>query len=97
MPNDDHIWPADPVKALYLHSLAVIRPSAAQGVAGQLLSSALEIATNAGVDELRLDCWAGNERLKRYYVGAGFDPRGEIEVDDAGSRYRVALFAKSVR
>jgi GNAT superfamily N-acetyltransferase len=57
MPNDDHIWPADPVKALYLHSLAVIRPSAARGVAGQLLSTALQLATNAGVDKLRLDCW----------------------------------------
>jgi ribosomal protein S18 acetylase RimI-like enzyme len=97
MLSDDHIWQAQPAKALYLHSLAVTRLSAGQGIARHLLDSALEIARANGVDELRLDCWAGNERLRRYYIDAGFEFRGETEVDDDGSRYWVARFAKTVR
>ena len=59
---------------------------------------ACEHAALRGAGELRLDCWAGNERLKRYYLDAGFEARGETEVvDEDGSRYWVTRFAKKVR
>src|SRR4051812_14778406 len=103
MLSDDHIWPLEPVKALYLHSLAVTRLSAGQGIARQLLEFALEVAGAKAVDELRLDCWAGNDRLRRYYTDAGFEFRGEARIpEDADQRganrqYWVAKFAKKVR
>jgi GNAT superfamily N-acetyltransferase len=97
MDADDHIWAGEPGAALYLHSLAVVRWAANQGVAKQMLDWAVDHAASMGVDELRLDCWGGNDRLRRYYVDAGFQARGEVEVvDSEQGRYSVALFAKRV-
>jgi len=99
---DDHIWTNESGSALYLHSLAVVRRAAGQDVAKAMLDWAVAFAARRGIEELRLDCWAGNERLKRYYVDAGFDPRGEAMVasepdgENDHKDYYVAKFAKKV-
>ena len=103
MDSDEHIWVDEPGSALYLHSLAVWRFAAGWGVAQTMLDWALRHAARRGVDELRLDCWAGNERLRRYYLEAGFEFRGEARIPEdadqlgANREYWVVKFAKKVR
>jgi GNAT superfamily N-acetyltransferase len=99
--EDAHIWPHDSKVCLYLHSLAVRRTVAGRSVASTMLDWAVQYATSQGSDELRLDCWAGNNRLRRYYEDAGFEARGEALVaSEAGvdhQDYYVAKFAKKTR
>jgi GNAT superfamily N-acetyltransferase len=103
MPNDRHIWGDDGGANLYLHSLAVRRASAGDGVAAAMLAWACDYAGSHGAEELRLDCWAGNDRLVRYYADAGFEPRGvEHVVEGEGGlwsmpAYWVAKFARRLR
>lgn len=73
------LWPDGALDAVLLFRLAVRRSVAGQGVADLLLRWAAEYTRERGKSELRLDCWAGNERLKRYYLDAGFESCGDIE------------------
>jgi GNAT superfamily N-acetyltransferase len=93
--TDERVWPeAAPGEALYLHSLAVCRSAAGSGLALQMLDWARARARERGCSELRLDCWAGNERLKRYYLEAGFEPRGDITLAFDGRAFNSSRFAR---
>jgi ribosomal protein S18 acetylase RimI-like enzyme len=74
--SDETTWGPLPDEAQYLHGLAVRRAFAGQQIGGRLLQLAAEISRAAGKQYLRLDCWAGNEPLSRYYERAGFEYRG---------------------
>jgi GNAT superfamily N-acetyltransferase len=99
--EDGAIWQDASRRYVYLHSLAVRRASAGRGVATAMLDFAVQVAASHGAEELRLDCWAGNERLMRYYLDAGFELRGQhhVAIDNGvwgKSDYWVAKFAKRV-
>jgi len=93
--HDARVWPeAKTGEALYLHSLAVRRSVAGSGVATEMLTWARARAASLGMQELRLDCWAGNQRLRRYYTDAGFEFRGERTVEyQPGRSFQTARFA----
>ncbi len=93
--GDARVWPdAKAGEALYLHSLAVRRSVAGSGVAAEMLAWARARAAVLGRQELRLDCWAGNQRLRRYYVDGGFEFRGERAVEyRPGHNFQTARFA----
>jgi ribosomal protein S18 acetylase RimI-like enzyme len=74
--SDEATWGPLPDEAQYLHGLAVRRAFAGQQIGARLLQLAAEISRAAGKQYLRLDCWAGNEPLSRYYERAGFEYRG---------------------
>lgn len=74
--SDEATWGAVTDEALYLHGLAVRRAFAGQQIGERLLQLAAQIAKAAGKQYLRLDCWAGNEALSRYYERADFEFRG---------------------
>jgi hypothetical protein len=67
-----------------------------------MLDWALEYSAALGAEELRLDCWAGNERLVQYYEASMFEPRGRhhVVLDEPGifghQDYYVARFARRV-
>jgi ribosomal protein S18 acetylase RimI-like enzyme len=94
--SDEEVWPgAAPEDGLYLHSLAVRRSVAGHGVAEMLLAWARVATAARGRLELRLDCWAGNERLRRYYAEQGFHYRGDVTVtSEDGRTYACSRFAK---
>lgn len=69
-----------PSEAMYLGRLAVARELSGQGVGIELLAEARELASAAGFAFLRLNCPAENERLRRYYVEAGFEDIGDAEL-----------------
>ncbi|HEX5368322.1 MAG TPA: GNAT family N-acetyltransferase [Dehalococcoidia bacterium] len=96
-------WPGE---AAYLSSLAVRRAYAGRGVARSMLDWAADRAATLGKSELRLDCWAGNAKLRSFYSEAGFEWRGDIEVvsdgetvpvseENRGERYFVSLFVRN--
>jgi hypothetical protein len=69
--------------------------AAARGVARAMLDWAAGCATTAGLP-LRLDCWAGNNRLRRFYHEAGCH-KGDVQVTSLrdGRTYAVSRFERS--
>jgi ribosomal protein S18 acetylase RimI-like enzyme len=94
--SDLENWGEQPDDALYLHGLVVRRAAAGQGLGHELLRYAAAIAAGQGKRFLRLDCWAGNEALRRFYTAAGFVERGVIEPRVSGEVWLCRLFEKAV-
>lgn len=68
----DHIPPADEPE-LYVNLLVTDRAHAGKAIGGRLLTHAVELARDAGVALLRVDCYAGDDRaLVRFYERQGF-------------------------
>jgi ribosomal protein S18 acetylase RimI-like enzyme len=86
--SDRATWGNVPNDAGYVHGLAIRRAVAGQGVGVQMLRWAERAAAAAGRRYLRLDCWAENQELCRYYERAGFTSRGQIDVRG----WKCALF-----
>lgn len=72
------IWDDLPAPAAYLFKLAVARSHAGTGLGHRLLRHAEAWGRTEGYAILRLDCWAGNDVLRRYYGDAGFEERGVV-------------------
>ncbi|MDT0268178.1 GNAT family N-acetyltransferase [Streptomyces sp. DSM 44915] len=76
------VAPADEPER-YVHLLVTDRRFAGRGVGGALLAHAAEETRRAGVDLLRVDCYAGNGgRLVAFYTGQGFVPTEPFAVGD---------------
>jgi ribosomal protein S18 acetylase RimI-like enzyme len=80
--SDPTFWGEQPDDAGYVHVLAVRRTQAGRGLDARLLEWAEAEVTARGRRYLRLDCLAENHALRHYYEGQGFEPRGEVAVDD---------------
>jgi ribosomal protein S18 acetylase RimI-like enzyme len=80
--SDPTFWGEQPDDAGYVHALAVRRTQAGRGLGARLLDWAEAEVVASGREFLRLDCLAENDALRRHYEGQGFDPRGEVAVDD---------------
>ncbi len=92
--SDPAFWPeASPGEALYLHCLVVARERAGEGIGTLLLHEAGKIAATEGYVSLRLDCWAKNIWLRRYYESQGFIFCGE----HAEESWAVARFERATR
>ena len=91
----DPSWDGINDSGLYLYLLAVRRSVAGQGVAKAMLEWAYALATQSTC-HLRLDCWAGNSRLKQYYLEAGFEALGDVVIKSSldGRRYGVSRFQR---
>jgi ribosomal protein S18 acetylase RimI-like enzyme len=96
--SDPEVWGDDPLPALYLHTLAVGRERRARGSGPEMLRSAARTAAQQGCAVLRLDCWAGNGRLRGYYEDAGFRHVGDIDIDhgDGERTWRCSRFEMAV-
>jgi Acetyltransferase (GNAT) family len=88
--EDPMFWAGYPNDAGYLHRLAVRRPGT--GLGAELLRWAEIHTVEAGKQFLRLDCIAGNGRLRAYYERAEYRHVGEVTV---GS-YTEARYEKRV-
>ena len=73
--SDPELWRPedDPTAALYAHRMLVTRVEAGRHVGSALLDWASRRAAKAGKRWLRLDAWASNEQLHRYYLNEGFE------------------------
>jgi RimJ/RimL family protein N-acetyltransferase len=94
--SDPEVWGDDPLPALYVHVLVVGREPLARGSGPEMLRSAARTAVREGCAVLRLDCWAGNGRLRRYYAEAGFRHVDDIEQSDGEGSWRCSRFEMAV-
>jgi GNAT superfamily N-acetyltransferase len=87
----DPYWPDDNL-AGYVHSMAVRSEMHGQNLSGLILFWAMMKVKREGKQFLRLDCLAGNGRLRRYYEEQGFTYRGQRTDQD----YVAALYEKDI-
>jgi GNAT superfamily N-acetyltransferase len=65
---------------VYVKSLVTARRVAGRGVGAALLQRVFQQARDAGVELVRVDCWAGAPRLVRWYEEQGFAPTERFTV-----------------
>lgn len=94
--DDLAAWGEQPPVAGYVHRLMTDRRTAPPGAGRLMLAEAERRIAAAGRSLCRLDCLAGNARLRRYYQDAGYAVVGETPAKhgDAGKRYAVTLLEK---
>jgi ribosomal protein S18 acetylase RimI-like enzyme len=69
--SDPLIW-SDKKPAYYIHRLATARECMGRGIGSRIVAEVERLGKDAGKQSLRLDCWADNEKLKRYYESLNF-------------------------
>jgi GNAT superfamily N-acetyltransferase len=77
-------------EAGYVHALAIRDHVRGHGLGVQLLQWAEAQTASRGRSYIRVDCWAENAHLRRYYESLGFQYRGDF-MDGA---WRGALYEK---
>lgn len=82
-----------PGPALYLEALTTDPSLRGQGLGRSLLAWAEQQSARQGAGWLRLDCWAGNARLRRYYREAGFEEFGRCRLGN----WEGALFERKIK
>ncbi|MCL4262271.1 MAG: GNAT family N-acetyltransferase [Anaerolineae bacterium] len=87
----DPYWPDDNL-AGYVHSISVRSEMHGQNLGGLILFWAMMKTKQEGRQFLRLDCLAGNGRLRRYYEDQGFSYQGEVIDQD----YLAALYEREI-
>lgn len=89
-----HSWWVDrSTKYGYLSKLTVRDSVRGYGVGRAMMGWVEEQSREAGKRGVRLDCWADNPRLCRYYEEAGYVRVGESE---GYGGYRLALYEKAI-
>lgn len=82
----------------YLSRLTTARAAAGEWLGVTLIDAACDLAAQHGLQYLRLDCWAGNARLRQYYLDTGFDHCADIRTrtrDRAGEIVVISLFERA--
>jgi GNAT superfamily N-acetyltransferase len=78
----EHV-PAAEVPEVYVRALVTSRTPAARGAGRALLDHACRVAAQRGVEQVRVDCYAGNDgRLVDFYESCGFVRTGSFTVGD---------------
>lgn len=84
----DPYWPDAEQNAGYVHSLAIRNRAHGLNIGTALLTWAMDESRRQGKQTIRLDCAAGNSRLRHYYEAQGFTFRGQYQDYD----YIAALY-----
>jgi GNAT superfamily N-acetyltransferase len=77
----DYVPPADRPE-LYVEVLLTAAAWRGRGVGARLIEHAATLAREAGVAQLRVDCWAGVPELAAQYERLGFTRTGAFAVGD---------------
>jgi ribosomal protein S18 acetylase RimI-like enzyme len=85
--------PVDVDNGLVLYRLIVSRKHKGMRLGYIVLDKACEVVHSLGGSILYLDCWAGNVKLRAYYISAGFAFMGIARRKD-DENYRIALFSR---
>jgi RimJ/RimL family protein N-acetyltransferase len=62
----------------------------------ELLQWAARAAAGDDLVAVRLDCWAQNRRLRRYYEQAGFRHVRDVDQSDGSRDWQCSLFEMTV-
>ncbi|MFE7383361.1 GNAT family N-acetyltransferase [Streptomyces zhihengii] len=74
--DDEDAWGPQPPTAGYVHRLMVDHTCVPPGTGRRLLHAAEHRVAERGRTLVRLDCLAGNTRLRAYYLDAGYRETG---------------------
>lgn len=74
----EKIWANDNIRALYIHKLAIRRKYADKNLGRKIINLIEVRAIQHGIQYLRLDCVAHNDRLRKYYESCGFIFKTEV-------------------
>lgn len=88
----DPYWTPPPRPAWTVHALVVSRAAAGHGLARRMLARLDGLARDAGIGLLRLDCWDGNDVLRRFYRAAGYRELHAV----GGVTMRLRLFERTL-
>jgi ribosomal protein S18 acetylase RimI-like enzyme len=72
----------EPLQAAYLRRLAVVREATGRGYGVEMVNEASRLAAGRGFAFVRLEFPSENDRLRRYYVDAGFAYIGDAKMRD---------------
>lgn len=79
--NDPQIWLGkDEEAAVYIHRIVTHPEYRGYGFVKVIIDWAKEYSKSKPLDYIRMDTWADNERLLKYYTGCGFNHVGSIEI-----------------
>jgi GNAT superfamily N-acetyltransferase len=79
--HPDHVEPP-PRPERYVEALVTSRAHKGEDVGGALIRHAIEQTRRAGLDLLRVDCWAGAPGLVAFYEAQGFVKTSTFTVRD---------------
>ena len=88
-------WNAVPAGcfAWFLYGLIISPDFQGQGLGRVLLDGICRQQAFAAPAVLLLDCWAGNAKLRQFYLKAGFEFLGEFPEED----YEIAVFRRGLK
>ncbi|MET9660968.1 GNAT family N-acetyltransferase [Streptomyces sp. NPDC006510] len=97
--EDRDAWGSRPPAAGYVHRLMVDHAGAPPGTGRRLLRAAENRVAETGRSVVRLDCLAGNARLRTYYLDAGYQVVGHRKgkPQPGGTTKSFTLLEKPVR
>jgi len=95
--NDETVWPGARDDSLYVENFVVRRAWSARGLGRQLLSWAEQKASSAQKECVRLDCFANNPVLRKYYEDAGYEACGEVDASYPFGVLRLQKYQKRLR
>ncbi|WP_293298440.1 GNAT family N-acetyltransferase [Pedobacter sp. UBA4863] len=79
--KDPQIWLGkDGEAAVYIHRIVTHPNYRGYGFVKVIIDWAKEYRKTKPLDYIRMDTWADNERLLKYYTGCGFNHVGEIKI-----------------
>jgi signal transduction histidine kinase/GNAT superfamily N-acetyltransferase len=88
----DPYWPSGEQNAGYVHSVAIRNRAHGLQIGTALLNWAMDQIRNQEKQTIRLDCAAGNGRIRQYYEEHGFTYRGQYQDHD----YVAALYERKL-
>ena len=90
----DYFWPVNDYNkdTIYFYKFTICREYLGRGL-GASIYSAIEKRLQKKYKKIRLDCWAGNNKLKEFYKNLGFKEKGDFPESD----YYISLFEKEMR
>ena len=72
---------------IYLYRIAILPEYQGKNIGKEIINYACEYSKHLN-KLLYLDCWAGNEKLRKFYTEVGFDFSGDFPEED----YMVSVF-----
>jgi GNAT superfamily N-acetyltransferase len=96
--RDGHpVWSHADHSSLYLENLAVRRTWSGRGIGRQLLMWAEQETLRLNMNRLRLDCFADNAVLRKYYEDAGYEGCGEVDAEYVFGVLRLQRYQKQLK
>lgn len=77
---------------LYLTKVAVLPEFQRNGIGAEIVKCAINEARNRFNKNIALDCWSGNEKLKKFYSNLGFSFVADVPEED----YTVSIFRYNI-